>query len=437
MGPSRRQVLSVMLLGAGRVGLRALATGLPISFLLRPAHAALSEEAATPDASIDQHLILSTSSAGDPLNANVPGTYDFADIVHPADPAMARTELSLGGRRSFAAAPWATLPQAVLDRTLFFHHATLTNKHPGLPTVMRLHGGTAQREMLPSIIARHLASRLGTLQTEPLSIGTEEVLSIDGRPLPRLSPTALRDALTKERTPLAGLHGLRDATLDEVRATLRQRGAREQLVRLDRLARSRDEARAIGDRILDELAAIRSDEAGGQITAATALIRLNVAPVVAISIPFGGDNHFDNDLATEAKQTLAGVAYVRDLMRRLATYGLEDRVSFAMMNVFGRTLLRNGRNGRDHWDSHHATVLIGRPFRGGVIGGLTPHIGDYRALGIDSRTGAGTDAGDIPFAETLASLGKTLGRGLGLPETLLDESVPQGRIVRAALGQLG
>lgn len=436
MDPSRRQLLSLMLLGAGRVGLRALATGLPIPFLLRPAHAALGPEAAVKEQPIpiDQHLILSTSSAGDPLNVNVPGTYDFADIVHPADPAMARTALSLGGRRCFAAAPWATLPQAVLDRTLFFHHATLTNQHPGLPTVMRLHGGTARREMLPSIIARHLAARLGTLQAEPLSIGAEEVLSSEGRPLPNLSPTALRDALTKGRTPLAGLHGLRDATLDEVRAALRQHGAREQLARIDQLARSRDEARALGDRILDDLAAIRSDEASGQIAAATALVRLNVAPVVALSIPFGGDNHFDSDLATEAKQTVTGVAHVRDLMQRLAAYGLADRVSFAMMNVFGRTLLRNGRNGRDHWDSHHAAVLIGRPFRGGIVGGLTPHGGDYRALGIDSRTGAGTDAGDIPFAETLASLGKTLGRGLGLPEALLDESVHEGRVVRSALG---
>lgn len=432
MDPSRRQVLSSMLLGAGRVGLRALATGLPIPFLLRPAHAALGPKTAAQPS--DQHLILSTSSAGDPLNVNVPGTYDFADIVHPADPAMARTALSLGGRRSFAAAPWAALPQAVLDRTLFFHHATLTNKHPGLPAVMRLHGGTPQREMLPSIIARHLAERLGTLQPEPLSVGAGEVLSYQGRPVPNLSPTALRDALTRGRTPLAGLHGLRETTLDEVRATLKQRGSREQLVRLDQLVRSPGEARALGDRILDELAAIRSDEADGQIAAATALVRLNVAPVVAISIPFGGDNHFDHDLATEAKQTVAGVAHVRELMQRLAAYGLSDRVSFAMMNVFGRTLLRNGRNGRDHWDSHHATVLIGRPFRGGVVGGLTPHGGDYRALGIDSRTGAGTDAGDIPFVETLASLGKTLGRGLGLPEALLDASLQEGRVVRSALG---
>jgi hypothetical protein len=428
MDPSRRQVLSLMLLGAGRVGLRALATGLPISFLLRPAHAARGDLAA-PVAG--QHLILSTSSDGDPLNVNVPGTYDFADIVHPADPAMAKTPLSLAGTRTAAAAPWASLPQAVLDRTLFFHHATLTNKHPGLPTVMRLVEGTA--EMLPSIIARHLAERLGTLQREPLAIGTGQVLSFAGRPLPDLSPTVLRDALTAGRTPLAALHTLRDQTLDAVRAALKQHGGRELRRHLDQLARSRAEARSIGDRLLDDLHAIRSDAADGQIAAAAALIKLNVAPVIAISIPFGGDNHFDNDLAREARETVAGVSHVRELMARLKGYGLEDRVSLAMMNVFGRTLKRLGRNGRDHWDSHHATVLIGRPFRGGIVGGLAPAAGDYRALGIDSRSGAGTDAGDVPFAETLAALGKTLGRGLGLPEELLDESVPQGRIVRAAL----
>lgn len=439
MSLSRRQVLSSTLFGAGAIGLRALATGLPIPFLLTPARADDHADRADPGDDLSaQYLILSTSSAGDPVNGNVPGTYDFPDIVHPADPAMAKTALRLGERATFAAAPWATLPQAVLDRTLFFHHATLTNKHPNLPKVMGLgaadgEGVAAPREMLPSVLAKHLSARLQTVQREPLSIGGDEVLSFDGRPLTRLSPTALREALTRGRTPLVGLPALRDAALDRLHAELRQHGTRAQRDYLDRRALSRPRARALGEQILDGLAAIKGDQADGQVIAAAALIRMNVAPVVALSIPFGGDNHFDDDLASEAQQTVSGVRRIRELMARLDEFGLTDRASFAMVNVFGRTLKRLGRNGRDHWARHHAAVIIGRPFRAGIVGGLAPYGDDYAALGIRSHSGAGSTSGDIPFAETLGALGKTLGRGLGLPEELLDQAVPQGKVVRAAL----
>jgi hypothetical protein len=449
MSLSRRQALSSTLFGAGLVGLRALASGLPISFLLRSAHAdpgAAPEPLESPELpelnelnelNEAQYLILSTSSEGDPLNANVPGTYDYDDIAHPADPALCKTRLRLGRRSFDAAAPWATLPQAVLDRTLFFHHATLTTRHPSLPGVLRLNAEPApQNEVLPSLLARHLGERLGTVQREPLSLGPGgpgAILGSDGRPRPELQATALRDALTRGRTPLTALPGLRDTTLDRTSAWLKQHGTRAQRNALDRLARSQREARALGDQLLDDLAAIRSDEADGQVAAAAALVRMNVAPVVTISIPFGGDNHFDSELAREAQQTQSGVQRIRELMARLAAYGLQDRASFAMMNVFGRTLKKHGQNGRDHWANHHATVLIGKPFRAGVVGGLVPRGGDYYSLGIDSQSGAGTDAGDIGFGDTLAALGKTLARGLGLPEETLAERVPQGRIVRAAL----
>ena len=236
MSLSRRQALSSTLFGAGLVGLRALASGLPISFLLRPAHAepgvAPSEPSEPPVAA--QYLILSTSSEGDPLNANVPGAYDFDDIAHPSDPALRKTRLRLGERSFDAAAPWATLPQPVLDRTVFFHHATLTTRHPGLPGVMRLDAESApQGEALPALLARHLGERLGTVQRAPLSLGLGgpggpggpgAILGSDGQALPELRATALRDALTRARSPLAALPGLRDATLDQMSALLKQRG---------------------------------------------------------------------------------------------------------------------------------------------------------------------------------------------------------------------
>ena len=68
MGISRRGLLHGSLLGAGLVGLRAFATGLPKTWLLGERTAYAAEP--TP-----QFLILATSGQGDPLNVNVPGSY--------------------------------------------------------------------------------------------------------------------------------------------------------------------------------------------------------------------------------------------------------------------------------------------------------------------------------------------------------------------------
>src|SRR5213075_1175238 len=97
MKHGRRDLLRTTLFGAGGLGLRALATGLPVSFLARPL-AARADDYLCLDKNRAQYLILSASSAGDPMNCNVPGTYDFPDIAHAADPRMAPTPLSLGGK---------------------------------------------------------------------------------------------------------------------------------------------------------------------------------------------------------------------------------------------------------------------------------------------------------------------------------------------------
>ena len=113
---------------------------------------------------------------------------------------------------------------------------------------------------------------------------------------------------------------------------------------------------------------------------------------------------------------------------------LQDQVTFAAYNVFGRTLKKNGTTGRDHWASHHATVMIGKGLRGGVVGGLEPKAGDYDATPIDAQTGAARPgAGDIPFTETLAAMGKTLGAAVGLPAETLDRHIGGGKIVTGAI----
>jgi hypothetical protein len=123
------------------------------------------------------------------------------------------------------------------------------------------------------------------------------------------------------------------------------------------------------------------------------------------------------------------------LMQLLAANGLSDRVSFLQMNVFGRTmaLAHKGTSGRDHLGNHHCSVMIGRGLKGSVIGGVAPLNGDYGALAIDSITGVGAASGDIPFAETFASVGKTLGAAVGVDSTYLDANIIGGKPVVAAL----
>jgi hypothetical protein len=435
MDISRRKLLETTLFGAAGVGLRALATGLPLAAFTRPveAWAAAPEGVCGIAPERAQFLVMSTSSAGDPANANVPGTY-VPDVVHPADPRLAPTPIKLGAETVTGAAAWGALPQWARDRTVFFHHATLTNNHPNHPKVLRLMGATARQEMLASIAAAQLAPCLGTVQTEPISLGAGDVLTFEGRGLPNLRPTGLRDLLTRPTGPVAKLAASRDAHLDRMYALLKERGTKAQRALVDRMALSRGQARALSDDLINMLTGVTSDRSDGQVVAAVVLVRMKVSPVVAIKIDFGGDNHRDEGLAREADETVTGVQRIADLLEGLRQNGLEERVSFLLFNVFGRTLRKLGQAGRDHWGSHHASVLVGKGWRGGVVGGLEPKAGDFYAAPIDARTGrAALGGGDVPFGETMAAMAKTLGRGLGIPQAALDRQVTGGRAIEAVL----
>jgi hypothetical protein len=440
MDASRRQFLIRTLFGAGLLGLRSLATGIPLSILANPRRA-LAAGLTTPCPSnpAAQYILFSSSGNGDPVNANVPGTYAMTGIAHPSDPAMAATPLTLAGKPYTAAAPWARLPQAMLDRTCFFHHATYTNVHSDLSEVMTLQGLISKRDMLVSMVAAQLACSLGTVQSEPLALGprsSSEALIAQGRPQPILSPAALAGVLSPPSGPLGQIQKIRDADLDRLNAWYKQNGSSEQRAFLDRYAVSQQQARGIADSLLATLANIKDNSPDSQVAAAVVLFRMNVSPVVSIHIPFGGDNHSDTALATESKQTVAGAAAIGNLWTQLNAAGLQDRVTFAMMNVFGRTLsAARNTNGRDHQSDHHVTVLIGKPFKGGVVGGLEASNSDYRAMSIDSQSGAGIagSAGDIPFSDTLASLGKTVAAGCGVDRAFLDQNIRRGKLVAGAL----
>jgi hypothetical protein len=473
---TRRNALLTGLFGTGYVGLRAMATGLPAWFVADPSKATAQDLACAVAARENlQYLIVSVSSMGDPIGCNCPGTYegDAAAAIHPEDATMAATPVMLGDRTFTAAAPWGLLSETVRARTAFFHHVTLANNHGDQPKVMRLMGATTNGEMLVSALASHLTGCHGTVQAEPVAVGARgnasELVSYKGRSLPSVSPTQLRQLLTGSTgrgggglgggksgaSVLVGLRNTRDTHLDKLNELAKMDATGVQKQFLDALSKSQQQVRMLAENLADTLGSIDGDDVEGQALAAAALISANVSPVITVRIPFGGDNHSDAGLAaevadhTDANGRFAGVAGIQRVMDALAAMNLQDKVTFATLNVFGRNL--NGisktesRSGRDHYGNHSVAVMIGKNVKPGVYGGVTTVSGGFgggTALGagdIDSTTGALTPGGDIPRAETFVSMARTLGGALGIPQANLEPSFVAGsggKAVAAALTAL-
>jgi hypothetical protein len=433
---TRRDAILSTLFGGGLVGLRALATGLPASFLLNPRRALADGQ--IPCASKDkaQFIIMSTSGAGDPINASVPGTYEDPKIAHSMDPVMAPTPLTIRGQTFTAGAPWATLPQNVLDRTCFWHLMTNTPVHPKEPDVLQLMGTTYAGEMLPSILAKQLAPCLGTLQSQPISLGATspaEGLTYKGAALPIIPALALKSTLTSTPGPLTNLQPLRDHTLNQLYDLYKNGATPAQRAYIDSLVSSQQQVRGINQDLLNALTSIKDNSAASQVLAAVTLVQMKVTPVIAIHIPFGGDNHRDVGLATETTQTVSGVATIVSLMQQLAAAGLSDSVTFMSLNVFGRTLGPANTDGRQHNENHQVSITIGKPFVGGVIGGVGPVQKDYGALAIDSKTGQGSASGDIHAIDTLASFGRTALAAVGVESSVITTQITAGRVIAPAL----
>jgi hypothetical protein len=432
---NRRRLLQGGLAGAGLLGLRAMATGLPLSFLLEPKSVRAQDACGGNDAA--QFLILSMSAAGDALNCNVPGTYDlpasFASgtINHsdPMDGSMTPGSVTIGGQKWTAAKPWTTLPKEMLDRTVFFHHLTGTANHGELGRVLELFGALRRGQWLPSYFAKTLQPCLATVQPQPITIGGEQ-LSYDGQYLPKLTPTGLKAVLSAPKDLQVKLQALRDDTLNELNRALQKDRAETSVERafLDNMVLSQSDLRKMVDQVQSDLSTIDGDDPGNQVTAAALLIKMNATPVVTVHLPFSGDNHSDANFANEATQTTASVNNIKSLMTKLKSYGLQDKVTFATLNVFGRQF--GEVNGRGHNASHSVALMIGKAFKGAVIGGIVP---GGHAADIDPDTGEAVEGGDLAATDSLAAVAKTLGRGLGLTDAQLDDQITAGVVVKSAI----
>jgi hypothetical protein len=438
MDMKRRSALMSGLFGAGHVGVRAMATGLPAWFLANPLAARAQDmSCAISNMAKAQFLVVSASSAGCPINCNVPGTYSTNAVIHPTQAEFASTTITLGSKTVQGAQIWSTLSASVRARTNFFHHITSATVHGDHPKAMKLMGGTANNEMLPSIYAKHLAVCLGTVLGEPIAVGVQgnglEQISYSGRPLSAISPLQLKELLTGDKTnPLVQLRTLRDSTLDDLSALFKQSGTKEQIAFLNALASSQSQVRKLADGLSSTLSAISDDGVQGQALAAAALVSARVTPVVTLRIPFGMDNHNDTNLYDEWFQTTdhggskTGVPGIQAVMDALASLNLQDVATFSTMNVFGRDLSGtskvNARNGRDHFGNHSVMMMIGKNVTPGVTGGVSLIAnGVYGAAPI----------GGVARADTHLAAAKTLGDALGIDAALLDKNFTDNGRVKA------
>jgi hypothetical protein len=437
MNPSRRNLLLSSLFGAGYVGLRALATGIPASILLDPRRALASCPAVKP-----QYLIFSTSGNGDPINANAPGCYGIPNLYNCPYPGMEAASVTIGTQSYKAAMPWTTMMNLNATRTQFWHAMTNNVVHPKEPQVLGLMSAINPAEMFPSFLAKNLASCLGTIQTQPVSVGASgpsEALTFDGAALPIIPPIALKATLVSDpKSPLNmnNLQSLRDSTLKSLEDVYLANASPAQKTFLTSYVQSQTDLRNISTALLQQLSDIPDNSPSSQVDAAIALIKMNVTPVVAIHLPFGGDNHHDPMYAAEGVQTISGVQTLDYLLGQLKTGGttmdgraLTDAVSIVSLNVFGRTLLYDATNGdgRQHNQNHQVSFAIGKPFKGGVYGAVAPlpasQGGDFGALPISSTTGEGSASGDIQPVDTLAAFGITVATALGVDPTIIAQQI--------------
>ena len=447
MNKPRRDFLRLSLAGAGAWTLHSLATGLPVSFL-RTGRVVEAQSSTAPT-----FFVLAVNSSGDPINANCFGSYPnpsddndvrwrvghataeelgsnplgaVGGVAYGAADFASGVECRLGSNTCWAARPWAELPDGLRQRMAVIRHRTFTNAHPEYPNVLRFHGavkgpGRIGVESLPSFIAQETASALGTTIEKPMSIGGSS-FSFRGAPVRRQSPDQLREIFA-ESGEWAGLEppdfaAARDHALDAIYRNLRESGTHAQRRFVDAHARTRAEARELSETLSTALAPVAAteDEVEKQILATVALFENNVTPAVLIRLPFGGDNHQDDNLEVEVTETLAGIEGIRLLWEQLNARGLQDRVTFAHLGVFGRTLERRSGYGRGHYGNDHTMVMFGPNVNAGLYGHLDE---DLRAGPID----------DVPVEETLSAAGKTLAKAIGVDDTIIDQRIVGGRVL--------
>lgn len=437
----------------GSLPLKSLVTGLPVGFL-----ASISSPARANSLGYST-LILNHVQAADPINTNVPGTYPAIDkdtndplslIDHPrvtelgaqAEAFETPATFNLGNNQVKAAGAWASLPEDLRDRLGFWHHATFTNAHPDFSSVRKLNGAATlstsdQTEELGTILAGELASHLATTNSSPVSLGGTRV-SADGREIPIIKPFDIKNMFASSVPNIDKMMALRDRFIDKAYSDTKANGTPAQMQFLENYAITREEANAFGDQLGQNITDVDGNDAINQARMAVALAQINFSPVITLGIPFGGDNHGDSNLNDEVTDTLEAMEILKTLWQKIKEANLEESITFASLNTFGRDLVRNTTGGRDHNGEHHCLFTFGPKIQPGVIGGLKQRFvnnqaKDFTATGFNSSTGVNAGTIDIPYEETLVSVAKTLAKAVGLDDEKINASFDSGKVIAAAL----
>ncbi len=444
---SRRQWLQGALFGSAMLAFRAMASGIPPSVLLSPRHGllGLSDEAVQQkiDATRAQFLVLSASDSGEPINCNVPGTFDDPNILHPSDVSMAPITFSIGNTSGRGSAVWGSLPDTARARLSFFHHATNSIAHGDFSNVHSLYGAVPNHENLMSAMGKILQEPLGAIQHQPVNIGVGAPgLSVGGVAQPAYSPTSIKTYLTapSSLSQLNSLTSLRDKTLEQMHAMVSNSGTSAQRQLLDAWATSQQQARQLSAGVVAQLSAISDNTIKSQMVCATLLCALKLAPSVMVTMSFGGDNHADVDphlglgkLPGEQGSHVTAMAAINAYLQSLGSLGLSDKITFATLSTFGRTNCRSDYHGRTHNSGHTASILLGANVRGSVIGGVTLQGINLTASNIDSQSGMASAGGDIGLADGLNAFASTLASACGIDDASIKATVSPGTKVSAAL----
>jgi hypothetical protein len=99
----------------------------------------------------------------------------------------------------------------------------------------------------------------------------------------------------------------------------------------------------------------------------------------------------------------------------------------------GRDYGRRRTDGRQHNPNHQVSITIGKPFKGGIVGGVAPVGSDYGALAIDSKSGAASASGDVSPVNSLAAFGQTMLAAVGVSPAIISSDVATGAVVTGAL----
>lgn len=453
--------------GAVALSLRSLATGLPASFLMAGSMPCAAQ-------STGKTLILAMSDDGESINSYAPGTYS-SDSNDPRSQISRASVLQLGretrgqingqdvtaadfensalftmGTQQVEGARFLSLlPQSLLDRTSFFHLRTAANGHPEGQRVHQVNGalassdGRGQEEIQSAIMQELLLSGAasGSVLNTPMVFngggGRLSTLTYEGTAITRYSALDVKNLfLTSNDVSLANLNKVYDQTIDDIYKTIKRDGTLAQKKYLDTFASSRRQASILGDQLGDLLSEVSGTSKEDQIKAAIGMAKANVSPVIVIRYAFSGDNHNDANLAEELNRSIEQMNNLERFWSLVQSEGMEERVHYATFDIFGRTLGRNVRGGRDHHNSSCVNLMVGPNINPGVFGGLEAWSkGGHRlmrATGINTSTGLSANP-DIEASQTLIAYSRTLMSSMGISEERINARISSSKTIFSAL----